>query len=66
MASFIGSMPPQKKAVVILCYYLGMKQSEVSLALGIPESRVSNLHLSVMEDIRSHLEDLLTDHPETA
>ena len=62
MASFINGMPPQKKAVVILCYYLDMKQSDVARALGIPESRVSNLHLSVMEDIRKRLEELLSDH----
>lgn len=60
MASFIGAMPAQKRAVAIFCYYLDMKQSEVSRVLGIPESRVSNLHLSIMEDIHAQLEVLLT------
>jgi RNA polymerase sigma factor for flagellar operon FliA len=59
MASFLDSMPPQKKAVAIFCYYLDMKQSEVASVLGIPESRVSNLHLSIMEDIHAQLERLL-------
>lgn len=60
MALHIEEMPAQKKAVVILCYYLDMRQSEVARVLGIPESRVSNLHLSVMEDIHNMLEELLT------
>ena len=59
MASFIDSMPPQKKAVAIFCYYLDMKQGDVAVVLGVPESRVSNLHLAVMEDIHSRLSDLL-------
>ena len=49
--------------MVILCYYLDMRQSDVARALGIPESRVSHLHLSVMEDIHSRLEELLTESP---
>lgn len=59
MALHINEMPPQKRAVVVLCYFLEMKQSDVAKVLGIPESRVSNLHLSVMEDIHSRLEHLL-------
>lgn len=64
MALHIGSMPAQKKAVVILCYYLGMRQSEVAQVLGIPESRVSHIHLSVMNEIHQRLTELLTDDSE--
>lgn len=61
MALHINEMPPQKRAVVVLCYYLEMRQSDVARVLGIPESRVSNIHLSVMEEIHTRLEELLTD-----
>ena len=61
MALYIDDMPPQKRAVVILCYYLDMRQSDVARVLGIPESRVSNLHLSVMEEIHAKLEEMLSD-----
>jgi RNA polymerase sigma factor for flagellar operon FliA len=60
MAFYIREMPPQKKAVVVMCYYLDMRQTDVARALGIPESRVSSLHLSVMEEIHARLEDLLS------
>lgn len=62
MASFIEAMGPQKRAVAVFCYYLGMKQAEVASVLGVPESRVSNLHLSIMDDIHSRLTHLLTTH----
>jgi RNA polymerase sigma factor for flagellar operon FliA len=62
MASFIESMPPQKRAVAIFCYYLGMRQGDVAAVLGVPESRVSNLHLSIMEDIHNRLHELLVEH----
>lgn len=55
MADFIGRMEPQKKAVAIFRYYLEMKQSEVARILGIPESRVSALHRSIMEEIHERL-----------
>lgn len=61
MSVYIHEMPPQKRAVVVLCYYLDMRQSDVARVLGIPESRVSNLHLSVMEEIHAKLEDMLTE-----
>lgn len=61
MALYIHQMPPQKRAVVILCYYLDLRQSDVARVLGIPESRVSHLHLSVMEEIHSRLEELLKE-----
>lgn len=61
MALYIHEMPPQKRCVVILCYFLDMRQSDVARVLGIPESRVSHLHLSVMEDIHARLEQLLAE-----
>jgi len=62
VASFIEAMSPQKKAVAIFCYYLGMKQADVASVLGVPESRVSNLHLSIMDEIHERLTVLLTTH----
>lgn len=59
MALYIHEMPPQKKAVVILCYFLGMRQSDVAKVLGVPDSRVSQLHLSVMDEIHDRLVELL-------
>ena len=60
MASFIEGMAPQKRAVAIFCYYLGMKQADVAAVLGVPESRVSNLHLAIMDEIHERLKILLT------
>lgn len=59
VTTFIDTMPPQKKVVAIFCYYLDMKQSEVASVLGIPESRVSSLHLSILTDIHDRLSGLL-------
>lgn len=59
MAGFIKQMPPQKKAVLVLCYYLDMKQADVARALGIPESRVSSVHIQVMDEFHARLAELL-------
>ncbi len=61
MASYIGSLNPQRKAVVIFCYYLEMKHDKVSMMLGIPESRVKVLHNDILQDIHGQLENLLHD-----
>ena len=61
MAFYIHAMPPQKRAVVIFCYFLGLRQSDVAQVLGVSESRVSHLHLSVMGDIYTRLEELLSE-----
>lgn len=61
MAQYIREMPPQKRCVVTLCYYLEYRQSDVARVLGIPESRVSNLHLSVMEEMHTRVEGLLRE-----
>lgn len=59
MAQYIAGLPAQERAVVTFCYYLEMKQSEVAQALGIPESRVSTVHSTVMEALRDRMEELL-------
>lgn len=59
VTTFIESMPPQKRVVAIFCYYLDMKQSDVASILGIPESRVSSLHLGILTDIHNRLRDLM-------
>lgn len=61
MALYINNMASQKRAVAIFCYYLNMKQAEVARVLGIPESRVSNLHLKLMDEIHEKLEELLSE-----
>jgi RNA polymerase sigma factor for flagellar operon FliA len=61
MAQYIREMPPQKRCVVTLCYYLEYRQSDVARVLGIPESRVSNLHLSVMEEMHDRVTGLLLE-----
>lgn len=60
-ASFIESMPPQKRMVAILRYFLKLRQSEVAQVLGIPESKVSAIHRSVLDEIHEKLEALLAD-----
>lgn len=59
VVGYIDRLPTQQKAVVVLCYFLGKKQGEVAKLLGIPESRVSSLHLSYMEGLTQELEKLL-------
>ncbi len=60
MAVFIKQMPPQKKAVAVFCYYLNMKQADVAKALGIPESRVSSVHIQLMDEFHAQLAALLS------
>lgn len=61
MSVYINDLPPQKRAVVTMTYYLQMKQSEVASVLGIPESRVSNIHLAFLEALHGELEKILTE-----
>lgn len=51
----LESLPPQELAVVCLYYYEGMTLRQAGEALGIPESRASQLHTSAMMALRSHL-----------
>lgn len=59
--NFIEAMPPQRRMVAILRYFLKLKQSEVAAVLGITEAKVSAIHRSVMEEIHEMLESLLTE-----
>lgn len=59
VAEFIAKMSPRKKVVLVLCYYLDLRQADVAKVLGVPEAKVSELHQSVMEDIYARLTHLL-------
>lgn len=60
--TFIEDMPPQRRMVAILRYFLKLKQSEVAEVLGITEARVSSIHRSVMDEIHDMLENLLVEN----
>jgi len=60
MSEYLYRLSPQKLAVVVLRYYLDLKQAEVARILGITETRVSTVHKEVMEEIHVRLEELLT------
>lgn len=59
MAKYIADLPVQRQAVLVMCYYLNLRQSNVAAILGIPESRVSSLHLSAMAEFHDEMEALL-------
>jgi RNA polymerase sigma factor for flagellar operon FliA len=60
MMAYIDNLTPQKRAVVVFCYYLDMKMSEVAAILGISESKVGSINREIMEQIHARLESLLT------
>jgi RNA polymerase sigma factor for flagellar operon FliA len=59
MSRYIECLTPQRRAVIVFCYYLDMKMSEVAVILGISESKVGSINREIMEEIHSRLEELL-------
>jgi RNA polymerase sigma factor for flagellar operon FliA len=56
----IQELPERERLVMTLYYYEEMTMREIGLALGVVESRVSQIHASAVLHLRSALSDLST------
>ena len=58
LAEAISNLPDRERLVMTLYYYEEMTMREIGLALGVVESRVSQLHASAVVHLRAALKDL--------
>ena len=57
LASAIDRLPERERLVVTLYYYEEMTMKEIGLALGVVESRVSQIHSSAVVHLRTGLQE---------
>jgi len=60
LAEAIAHLPDRERLVMTLYYYEEMTMREIGLALGVVESRVSQVHASAVVHLRAALRDLAT------
>jgi RNA polymerase sigma factor for flagellar operon FliA len=58
LAEAIAALPDRERLVMSLYYYEEMTMREIGLALGVVESRVSQVHASAVVHLRTALKDL--------
>jgi RNA polymerase sigma factor for flagellar operon FliA len=58
LSDAIGDLPDRERLVMTLYYFEEMTMREIGLALGVVESRVSQVHASAVVHLRSALRDL--------
>jgi len=58
LTSAIQELPERERLVMTLYYYEEMTMREIGMALGVVESRVSQIHASAVLHLRSSLSDL--------
>jgi RNA polymerase sigma factor for flagellar operon FliA len=58
LSDAITNLPDRERLVMSLYYYEEMTMREIGLALGVVESRVSQMHASAVVHLRSALKDL--------
>ncbi|MGB8260971.1 MAG: FliA/WhiG family RNA polymerase sigma factor [Terracidiphilus sp.] len=58
LAGAIANLPDRERLVMSLYYYEEMTMREIGLALGVVESRVSQVHASAVAHLRAALKDL--------
>ncbi|MGA3130836.1 MAG: FliA/WhiG family RNA polymerase sigma factor [Terracidiphilus sp.] len=58
LAEAIANLPDRERLVMTLYYYEEMTMREIGLALGVVESRVSQVHASAVVHLRAALRDL--------
>jgi RNA polymerase sigma factor FliA len=58
LAGAIQNLPDRERLVMTLYYYEEMTMREIGLALGVVESRVSQVHASAVTHLRAALKDL--------
>jgi RNA polymerase sigma factor for flagellar operon FliA len=59
IAEEIDRLPEKEKLVISLYYYEELTMKETALALGITESRVSQLHTQAMKRLKKRLKDTI-------
>jgi RNA polymerase sigma factor for flagellar operon FliA len=60
LADAIAKLPDRERLVMTLYYYEEMTMREIGLALGVVESRISQMHASAVVHLRVALRDLAT------
>jgi len=60
LSEAIAGLPDRERLVMSLYYYEEMTMREIGLALGVVESRVSQMHASAVVHLRAALKDLAT------
>jgi RNA polymerase sigma factor for flagellar operon FliA len=58
LADAIADLPERERIVMTLYYYEEMTMKEIGLALGVVESRVSQIHSAAVIRLRTALRDL--------
>jgi RNA polymerase sigma factor for flagellar operon FliA len=58
LSEAIANLPDRERLVMTLYYYEEMTMREIGIALGVVESRVSQVHASAVVHLRSALKDL--------
>ncbi|MGB7266633.1 MAG: FliA/WhiG family RNA polymerase sigma factor [Terracidiphilus sp.] len=58
LTAAIANLPDRERLVMTLYYYEEMTMREIGLALGVVESRISQVHASAVVHLRSALRDL--------
>jgi len=61
LAEAVAHLPDRERLVMTLYYYEEMTMREIGLALGVVESRVSQVHASAVVHLRAALRDLASD-----
>jgi len=57
----VESLPPQERTVIALYYFEGQTLKEIKSALGVSESRVSQIHAQAVIHLRQRLRELRDD-----
>ena len=57
----VENLPPQERTVITLYYFEGQTLKEIKGALGVSESRVSQIHAQAMIHLRQRLRELRND-----
>lgn len=63
LARAVADLPPRERRVLALYYYQERTMKEVARALGVCESRVSQIHSAALVPLRSRLGELLASKP---
>jgi len=66
LARAIGELPEREREVLALYHYEELTMKEVGAALGIGESRVSQIHTAALVRLRVRLRELLREKPNQA
>jgi RNA polymerase sigma factor for flagellar operon FliA len=57
----VEGLPPQERTVIALYYFEGQTLKEIKSALGVSESRVSQIHAQAVIHLRQRLRELRND-----